>query len=91
LRWQRSNHRHVEVLWAYSRCTTRGAEIIKKRGISVIVFQPLVWNVVFVEDSLYWASWLTCTTVYALIRVDVEHTLAFIDAVYWAFFNTTPV
>src|SRR5699024_3708854 len=38
-----------------------------------------------------WASRFTCTTVHALIWVDVKHTLAFVDAIYWAFFNTTAV
>ena len=44
------------------------------------------WNIIFIIDRLYRADWLAGATIYALIRLDVEHPVAFIYAVNWALF-----
>src|SRR5439155_22841483 len=43
---------------------------------------PLIGRLVFREDRLHWAHRLAGAAVDALVRVDVEHRLAFIDAIH---------
>jgi hypothetical protein len=45
-------------------------------------------NIIFVIDSLDWADWLTSATIHALVRLDVHHPIAFIDAINRTFFDT---
>ena len=45
---------------------------------------PGAWNIVFVVNSFDWADWLAGAAIHALIRLDVEHATAFVDAIYWA-------
>jgi hypothetical protein len=49
---------------------------------------PLFRNIVLVENGFYWAFWNTSLTVNALIRVDVEHLIAFVKALDRAHYNT---
>ena len=51
----------------------------------------LCGNVVFLVNSLNRAYRLTCATVDALIGLDIQHAVAFIDAINRAFFNAGPV
>ena len=51
----------------------------------------LCGNVVFIVNSLNRAYRLTCATVDALIGLDIQHAVAFIDAIHRAFFNAGPV
>jgi hypothetical protein len=55
----------------------RGEELCVGRGVVL----PLRGDVVFVEDRLNGADRLTCTAVDALVRLDVEHAVALVDAV----------
>jgi hypothetical protein len=34
---------------------------------------PLLRHSTLLKNSIYWAGWLTCTTVNALVRVDIKH------------------
>jgi hypothetical protein len=56
--------------------------------VCLVVLAPLTGKIVFVIDRLYWANWLTSTTVNTLVRVDVKHAVALIDAVDWALIDT---
>src|SRR5215831_9029705 len=44
---------------------------------------PLIGRLVFREDRLDRAHGLTSAAVDALVRMDVEHRLAFVDAIHW--------
>src|SRR5262249_51447215 len=49
--------------------------------VGLVVVLPLVRHIVLVEDGLNRADRLAGAAVHALIRVDVEHPLALVDAV----------
>jgi hypothetical protein len=68
-----------------------GPYFLEEIHIDRVVLAPLFWQVVLVINRLYWADWLTSSAIDALIRVDVEHAIAFIDAVHWAFINAGPI
>src|SRR5579859_7618388 len=55
--------------------------------VGLVEVLPLVGYVVLVEDRLDRAHRLTGAAVHALVRVDVEHALALIDAVDRALFD----
>ena len=48
-------------------------------------------QIIFVMNGFAWAHWLAGSAVNAFIRVDVEHAVAFINAVDRAFFGARPV
>jgi hypothetical protein len=48
----------------------------------------LSWNIIFIINRLNWANWFTCSTIHTLIRLDIHHSIALIDAINWALFNT---
>jgi adenine deaminase len=68
--------------------TARRTYCVKEFNVGLVVISPLSRKVIFVVDSFYRTDWLTCTTVNALIRVNVKHAVTFIDAVNWALSNT---
>jgi len=69
------------------RRSTGRTEFGKKLSIGGGVVLPLGGDIVFVIDGLYRAHGLTGSAINALIRLDVEHPVAFIDTVHGAFFN----
>src|ERR1700694_4978720 len=63
------------------RRTPAGAQGTGELGVQVGVMRPFRWQGVLVEDGLHRAGPLACTTGDALIRVDVDHPVALVDAV----------
>jgi hypothetical protein len=74
--------------WTYLGSSPGGSDLREKVDVRLVVFAPLTRKVVLVIDSLNWANRLTGTTVHALIRVDVKHSVTLIDAVNRALVNT---
>jgi hypothetical protein len=69
-------------------CSTAGrAYLLKEVNIYAVVLCPLLGGVIFVIDSLYRANWLAGTAVNALIRMNVKHSVALVDAVNRAFID----
>src|SRR5699024_6718224 len=89
--WQSCDHRSVEILRAKRRSAARGAQVVEERRVGVVVLFPLLRDVVLVEDGLDRADRLTRAAVHALVRVDVQHALAFVDAVHWAFLDAAAI
>jgi hypothetical protein len=66
---------------------TRGPNLNEELCIDLRKFFPLTWNIIFVIDCLNWADRLAGSTIDALIGLDIEHAVAFVDAIDWALFN----
>jgi hypothetical protein len=47
----------------------------------------LTRDIIFVIDGFYWTHGLTRTAIHALIWLDVEHAIAFINAIHRTFFD----
>jgi len=67
--------------------STWGAKFYEKLGINFWILFPFAGNVILIVNSLNWADRLAGTTIHALIRLDVEHSVTFIDAIHWALFD----
>jgi hypothetical protein len=67
--------------------STWRSDLNKKFSIDLRKFFPLPRHIVFVIDSLNRADGFAGTTVNALIRLDIEHSVTFVDAIDWALFN----
>src|SRR6266498_5207325 len=63
------------------RGAARGADVVEEVDVRGVVVLPLLRDVVLVEDRLNRADRLARPAVHALVRVDVEHPVAFVDAV----------
>jgi hypothetical protein len=74
--------------WSNFGSPSWGSNLREKVNIGLVVLTPFTRKIVFVIDSLYWANWLTSTAVHTLIRVDVKHAVALVDAVNWALIDT---
>jgi hypothetical protein len=59
----------------------------EKLHIGFVVIGPLLRNVILVVNCLDRTNWLTSSAVHALIRVDVKHAVALINAIDRAFFD----
>jgi len=81
LGWQRCDQVVVGVDDTHLGCAARRAEVVEEVDVGVVVALPLLRNIVFVVDRLNGADRLTGAAVNALVGVDVEHPLAFVDAV----------
>jgi hypothetical protein len=83
----------ILVNYADLRCPTGRAiiEEVEELDIGLIVVRPLVGQIVFVVDGFNRADWLTSTAIDALIRLDVEHTIALIDAIDRTFVDTCAI
>src|SRR5690242_21759813 len=81
LRRKGRHDRVVLVDLAYLGGTAGGAEIFEELHVRPVEVLPLVRHVVLVEDRLNGADRLTGAAVDSLVRVDIEHALAIIDAV----------
>jgi hypothetical protein len=71
--------------------STRRPHLFEELDIGRVVLSPLRRNVIFVVNRFHWAHWFTGATVNTLIGVDVEHPIAFIDAIDRALINTGAV
>jgi hypothetical protein len=67
--------------------STWRAKFYEELGINFRELFPVTWNVILVVNSLNRADRLASATIYALIRLDVEHSVTFIDAIHWALFD----
>jgi len=67
--------------------STWRAKFYEKLGINFWILFPFAWNVILIIDRLYWTDRLAGTAIDALIRLDVEHAVAFINAIHWALFD----
>jgi hypothetical protein len=77
--------------WANLGSASWRSNLGEKVNVGLVVFTPLTRKIVFVVNSLYWANWLTSTTVHTLVRVDVKHAVALVNAVDRALVNTSLV
>ena len=73
---------------SYFAGATWGAKFIEELRVNFFKFIPLGWDVIFVIDRFDWADRFAGATVNALIRLDVEHPIALVDAIDWALFDT---
>jgi hypothetical protein len=48
---------------------------------------PRSWNIIFVIDCFNRTYWLAGAAIHALIRLDVKHAIAFVNAVHWTLFD----
>ena len=88
LRWKGRHDRVVLLDLAGLGGTTWRPEVVEELDVGLVEVFPLIRRVVLVEDRLDRAHRLTCSTVHALIGVDIEHSLALVDAVDGAFVDT---
>jgi len=64
---------------------------LKKSTFAGVIVLPLLRHVVLVEDRLDRADRLARPAIHALVRVDVEHPVAFVDAVDRTFVDARAV
>src|SRR5690606_34175751 len=81
LRRQRRDQRVVLLDDAHLRRAAGRSELVEELDVGVVVLRPLVGGVVLVEDRLDRADRLAGAAVHALVRLDVEHPAALVDAV----------
>jgi hypothetical protein len=67
--------------------STWGAKFYEKLGINFWILFPFAGNVILIINRLDWTDRLARTAIDALIRLDVEHAVAFINAIHWALFD----
>src|SRR6185437_16468719 len=65
----------------------RRAKVLEEVGVDLLVVLPLLGCAVLVADGLNRADRLASSAVHALVRVDVEHALALVDAVHRSLFD----
>src|SRR5215469_6245297 len=63
------------------------AKVLEEVDVDLVVVLPLLRHVVLVVDGLYRADRLAGSAVHTLVRVDVKHPLALVDAVHRALFD----
>jgi hypothetical protein len=73
--------------WTDLTCTTWRTDFNEKFCIGLAEIFPLTRDIIFVVNSFNRTHWLACATVNALIRLDVQHSSTFVDAVHRAFFD----
>jgi hypothetical protein len=64
---------------------------LEELHVCLVVVSPLLWEIIFVVDGFDGAHWFACATVHTLIRVDVKHTVTFVDAIYGALIDAGTV
>ena len=90
--WRQGCHNRVIVVdHSYLGGTPWRTDLDKELDVSGVVLGPLFGEVVFVVDGFNGADGLTRSTIDALIRVDIEHPVAFINAVHRTFVNAGAV
>jgi hypothetical protein len=85
--WQGFNDRVISIGLANFAGTARGTNFNEEFSIDFAKLLPLRRDIIFVVDSFNWANWFASATVNALIRLDIKHTRAFVDAINRAFFD----
>jgi hypothetical protein len=65
----------------------RRTNLNKELSIYFAKLLPLRRDIIFVVDSFNWANRFASATVNALIRLDIKHARAFVDAINRAFFD----
>jgi hypothetical protein len=65
----------------------RRTDLNKELSIYFAKLLPLRRDIIFVVDSFNWANRFASATVNALIRLDIKHARAFVDAINRAFFD----
>jgi len=78
----------VGMCWTDFASASWRTEFDKELPCHCAEFFPLRWNIIFVIDRLNGADRLTSAAINALVRLDVEHAIAFIDAIDRAFLDT---
>jgi hypothetical protein len=73
--------------WSYLGGSSWRTNGFEKVNVGAVVISPLLWDIVFVVDRLNRANRFTSTAINALVRVDVKHAVALVDAIHWAFFD----
>jgi len=79
------------VNYAHFSCAARGAHLDKELNIRGVVLSPLFWHIVFVVNGLNWTDRFTGPTIHTFVGVNVEHSVAFINTVDWAFINARSI
>jgi hypothetical protein len=74
--------------WSNFGSSSWGSNLGEKVNVRLVVLTPLTRQIVFVVNSLYRANRLASTAVHTLIRVDVKHAVALVNAIYWALIDT---
>jgi adenine deaminase len=87
LRGESGYQRVVSSNGSYLCSSSGGANFVKEINVHLVVIAPLGRSVILVVDGFYWANWLTGTAINALVRVDVEHSIALVDAINRALIN----
>ena len=67
------------------------ADFSEEADCGILVPSPLVWQIVFIEDGFGRAHRLTCATLAALVRIDVQGTRTLVDAIDRALVHTSLV
>jgi hypothetical protein len=68
--------------------STRRSDFDEKFTIYFAVLFPSCGDIIFIINSFYRTHWLARTTIHAFIRLDVEHSISFVNAINWTFLNT---
>ena len=89
MRRQGSNNWVIACYWTDLGSTTRRTNLIEEVDVDLVVVAPLPWKVILVVDGFDWTDWLASTAIHTLVRVNVEHTVALIDAVNWTFVDAS--
>src|SRR5262249_13623145 len=85
LLWRQGRHdRVVLVDLSHLGGAAGGPKIVKELHVGLVEVLPLVGHVVLVEDRFHRAHRFARATVHALVRVDVKHALALVDAIHGA-------
>src|SRR5215831_2351285 len=91
LRWQRRNDRMVLADLPSLGCTAWRTKILEEFDVDLVVLLPLRGHVILVVNGFNRADRLASPAVHALIRVDVKHALALVDAIDGALLDACPV
>jgi hypothetical protein len=83
--------RCVELLRTQLRGSTRGTQFSEELGVRGRVVLPFLRNIIFIEDGFYRAHWFAGSAIHTLVRLDIEHAIALVDAIDGALFDTSPV
>jgi hypothetical protein len=87
LRWQGYNGSMISIGLANFASAARGTNLNEEFSIDLAKLLPLRRNIIFVINGFNRADWFASATVNALIRLDIKHARAFVDAINRAFFN----
>jgi hypothetical protein len=71
--------------WSHLCSTSWGSHLGEEVNIDLVIVRPLPREVILVVDCLDRAHGFTCSTIHTLVWVDIEHAIAFVDAVDGAF------